>query len=177
MSATAMEGEKPLKKKKRDVVVVGLKLKPASRELLTWALAKFTTPGDHVVALHIAMQPQSPSSSSVAYVQPAAHRKVDSIFDSVIGVYDGFCRVKQIDLQLKVIRGVSSLRRTLIEEVKRYNAVRLILGTTGTELPINDSSFALAKYCSKHLPCTCIVLVTQHGKVVFEQAGALTSGR
>lgn len=34
-------------------VVVGIKLDPQSRELLTWALVKVAEPGDRVVALHV----------------------------------------------------------------------------------------------------------------------------
>lgn len=34
-------------------VVVGVKLDPRSRELLTWALVKVAEPGDHVIALHV----------------------------------------------------------------------------------------------------------------------------
>lgn len=156
----------------RDVVVVGVKLSPSSREILTWTLAKFTNPGDQVVALHVALQ-QSPAAQPVRNKPNATNKEVDGIFDSVIGVYDGFCSIKQIDLQLKVTSG-SSLRKALIEEAKRCNAIRLILGTTGTQLLINDSSFSLAKYCSKQLPSTCSVLVIQHGRVVYEKAGALT---
>jgi len=34
-------------------VIVGVKVDPASRELLTWALVKVAQPGDTVIALHI----------------------------------------------------------------------------------------------------------------------------
>jgi hypothetical protein len=34
-------------------VIVGVKLDPASRELLTWALVKVAQPGDTVIALHV----------------------------------------------------------------------------------------------------------------------------
>ena len=34
-------------------VLVGVKLDPRSRELLTWALVKVAEPGDLVIALHV----------------------------------------------------------------------------------------------------------------------------
>lgn len=34
-------------------VVVGVRLDPRSRELLTWALVKVAEPGDLVIALHV----------------------------------------------------------------------------------------------------------------------------
>jgi len=34
-------------------VLVGVKLDPRSRELLTWALVKVAEPGDVVIALHV----------------------------------------------------------------------------------------------------------------------------
>lgn len=36
-----------------NTVVVGVKLDPQSRELLTWALVKVAQPGDRVIALHV----------------------------------------------------------------------------------------------------------------------------
>ncbi|MCO5573815.1 hypothetical protein L7F22_027590 [Adiantum nelumboides] len=179
---------KKVAKKRRNVVVVGIKLTPSSRELLTWTLAKFTKPGDEVVAIHIVSKHQFASLSStrvdthldthaVAPKTNVSGGEVEGIFDSVIGVYDRFCSVKQIKLQLKVICGGSSVRRELIEEVKQYNAIQLILGAHGTQQSTENSSLALAKYCSMHLPRTCSVLVIQHGRVVLEKAGLLTSGK
>lgn len=34
-------------------VMVGVKLDPQSRELLTWAMVKVAQPGDTVIALHV----------------------------------------------------------------------------------------------------------------------------
>ncbi|MCO5558794.1 hypothetical protein L7F22_012381 [Adiantum nelumboides] len=178
---------KKVAKKRRNVVVVGIKLTPSSRELLTWTLAKFTKPGDEVVAIHIVSKQQCTSLSStrvdthldthaVAPKTNVTGGEVEGIFDSVIGVYDRFCSVKQIKLQLKVICGGSSVRRELIKEVKHYNAIQLILGAHVTQQSTENSSLALAKYCSMHLPRTCSVLVIQHGRVVLEKAGLLTSG-
>ncbi|KAI5069325.1 hypothetical protein GOP47_0015626 [Adiantum capillus-veneris] len=170
-------------KQKRNVVVVGIKLRPSSRELLTWTLAKFTKPGDEVVVLHIVSKQQFSSLSSTGVdTQPnmpavaprpnVTQGEVEGIFDSVAGVYDRFCSVKQ----LKVVCGGSSVRRRLVKEVKHYKAVKLILGAPGTQKSTENSSLALAKYCSIHLPKTCSVLVIQHGQVVMEKAGELMSG-
>ena len=40
-------------KKKKKIVLVGIRIDSHSREILSWALVKVAEPGDSVVALHI----------------------------------------------------------------------------------------------------------------------------
>jgi len=53
-------------------------------------------------------------------------RAADSL-SSVLAVYDGFCNLKQINLELKVCGG-SSIRKTLVKEAASCGAAHLILG-------------------------------------------------
>ncbi|KAH7405056.1 hypothetical protein KP509_15G055100 [Ceratopteris richardii] len=159
--------------KKRDVVVVAMKLKPDSSELLTWTLAKFTKPGDHVVVLHVATRDRFSFSLSASEITSTLQEEIEGTFDSVLGVYDAFCRIKQIQLQLKVVRNRLSIRRTLVEEVKQQDAVRLILGAPEMQKWSEKSSSTLAKYCCTHLPMTCSILVIHYGQVVFKRNGVL----
>lgn len=143
------------------MVIVGVNLKPAGRELLTWVLAKFTKPGDHVIALHVVASPCEAAALGI--------KTCDDNLDSIVGDYGGVCCTKQISLQVKVING-PSLRKVLIKEAKTYNADTLILGSASTR----RSSFSLAKDCLRRLPVTCAVLVVQQGQIVFEKKGDLT---
>eukprot|EP00250_Pteridium_aquilinum_P016032 c22906_g2_i1 orf=597-3152(+) len=166
-----MTGEERQMKQKGKVMIVGMKLDGTGREILTWTLAKFTHAGDRVIALHVA-----PSSSQADVLRSkidAASQPADGVFDSIIGVYESFCNIKQVELQVKVTDGLS-LRRALIEEAKMSNAARLILGHASCK-PHIGPSFSLAKYCAKRLPTTCSVVVIQHGQVAFEKDGALGS--
>lgn len=166
-----MTGEEGQVKEKGNVLIVGIKLDTSGRELLTWTLAKFTNAGDHVIALHVA--PSLSQADALKSNIDTANQQVDGVFDSIIGVYESFCSIKQVDLQVKVTNG-SSLKKVLIEEAKKNNAVKVILGYN-TSKPHLGSSFSLAKFCSKRLPLTCSVIVMQHGQVAFEKEGALKS--
>eukprot|EP00249_Psilotum_nudum_P008168 c21086_g2_i1 orf=1-876(-) len=159
--------------KKGGILIVGVKLTPSSREVLTWTLAKFTDPGDRVIALHVTPSSAQPDVSRSKLDTP--NEQVTGIFDSVIGVYEGFCHIKQINLQVKVADG-PSVRKTLVQEANACGATKLVLGSSSKQLTLGPS-FALAKFCHKQLPPTCTVLVIQHGRVVFERKGAqLTLG-
>lgn len=157
-------------KTRRNVLIVGVKLNSSSRELLTWTLAKFANSGDHVIALHIASSPSE--SDALKNKSDDVIQHVDDVFDSVLGVYEGFCSIKQIDLQVKVLHGPSP-KKLLVEAARNYNAAKLILGTSSKQVPLG-SSFSLAKYCSLRLPFTCSILVIQHGRAVFKKDGTLT---
>lgn len=164
-----MTGEEGQMQQKGNVLIVGIKLDSSGRELLTWTLAKFTNAGDRVIALHVAPSPSQ--ADALRSKLDTANQQTDGVFDSVIGVYESFCSIKQVDLQVKVANG-PSLRRELIEEAKKSNAVRVILGHASSK-PHIGPSFSLAKYCYKRLPATCSVIVIQHGQVTFEKEGAL----
>ncbi|KAL5982740.1 hypothetical protein ACLOJK_016816 [Asimina triloba] len=141
-------------------VVVGLKLDPPSRELLTWALVKVAQPGDRVIALHILpnteVLDQNGKSSLLSLVKA---------FESVLSVYEGFCNLKQIDLKLKICRG-TSVRKVLVEEAKSFAASTVIVGPTQRALGLCT---LIAKYCAKKLPFDCSVLAVSNGKVVFQR--------
>ncbi|CAI8598900.1 unnamed protein product [Vicia faba] len=91
-------------------VLVGVKLDPRSRELLTWALVKVAEPGDLVIALHVLDTVTEGTSSLLSLVKT---------FDSVLAVYEGFCNLKQVDLRLKVCRG-DSVRKLLVQEARAF---------------------------------------------------------
>lgn len=146
-------------------VVVGVKLDPQSRELLTWALVKVAEPGDRVLALHVLgnneIVDRDGKSSLLSLVRA---------FDSVLAVYEGFCNLKQVDLKLKICRG-TSIRKILVREAKSYVATRVIVGTAKNHHSIRSST-SVAKYCAKKLPKDCWVLAVNNGKVVFQREGS-----
>lgn len=99
-------------------VLVGVKLDPRSRELLTWALVKVAEPGDLVIALHVLDTVTGLSlflvlslSISIAFVETVVLNiececlcvegtssllSLVKTFDSVLAVYEGFCNLKQV---------------------------------------------------------------------------------
>ncbi|KAJ6997942.1 receptor-like serine/threonine-protein kinase [Populus alba x Populus x berolinensis] len=143
-------------------VIVGVKLDPASRELLTWALVKVAQPGDTVIALHIL-----DNNEIVDREGKSTLLSLVKAFDNVLAVYEGFCNLKQVDLKLKLCRG-SSFRRILVREAKSYTATKVIVGATKNHLSIWPST-SVAKYCAKKLPKDCSVLAFNNGKVVFQR--------
>ncbi|KAF8404048.1 hypothetical protein HHK36_008925 [Tetracentron sinense] len=149
-------------------VVVGVKLDPQSRELLTWSLVKVAQPGDRIIALHVLNDTEiidrDGKSSLLSLVKA---------FDSVLAVYEGFCNLKQVDLKLKICRG-SSIRKVLVREAKSYLATKVIVGTTRNHNKIRSSA-SVAKYCARKLPRDCCVLAVDSGKVVFQRE-AITGG-
>ncbi|XP_030455174.2 protein kinase STUNTED isoform X2 [Syzygium oleosum] len=146
-------------------VVVGVKLDPQSRELLTWALVKVAEPGDRVVALHVLG-----SNEIVDRDGKSSLLSLVKAFDSVLAVYEGFCNLKQVDLKLKICRG-TSVRKILVREAKSYGATRVIVGTARNHHPIRPST-SVAKYCAKKLPKDCWVLAVDNGKVIFQREGS-----
>nr|CAB3491168.1 unnamed protein product [Digitaria exilis] len=168
-------------------VVVGIRRDAASRELLTWALVKVANAGDRVVALHVAA-PHAAQGTPLALAAAAAtllpsltgllmgpddrSRAADSLA-SVLAVYDGFCNLKQINLELKVCGG-SSIRKTLVKEAASCGAAHLILGVAKNSRSFGSSSTSVAKYCSKRVPADCSVLAVNNGKVVYHKDGGHT---
>ncbi|XP_038705436.1 probable receptor-like protein kinase At3g17420 isoform X2 [Tripterygium wilfordii] len=140
------------------VVVVGVKLDSASRELLTWSLVKVAQPGDRVTAVHVLDSIAEGPSSLLSLVKT---------FDSVLSVYEGFCNLKQVDLQLKVCRG-SKVRKILVKEAKASGAAKLVVGISKTPHTIR-SSISVAKYCARKLSPNVSVFAVGSGKVVFQR--------
>ncbi|XP_039823712.1 G-type lectin S-receptor-like serine/threonine-protein kinase LECRK1 isoform X2 [Panicum virgatum] len=145
-------------------VVVGIRRDAASRELLTWALVKVANAGDRVVALHVAAQHVAAAADGLLMGLDERSRAADSL-SSVLAIYDGFCNLKQINLELKVCGG-SSIRKTLVKEAASCGAAHLILGVAKNS---RSSSTSVAKYCSKRVPAGCSVLAVNNGKVVYHK--------
>ncbi|OQU83068.1 hypothetical protein SORBI_3005G070400 [Sorghum bicolor] len=144
-------------------VVVGIRRDAASRELLTWALVKVANAGDRVVALHVA----TADADGLLVGLDERSRAADSLA-SVLAVYDGFCNLKQINLELKVCGG-SSIRKTLVKEAAACGAAHLILGVANNSRSFGSSFTSVAKYCSKRVPASCSVLAVNNGKVVYHK--------
>uniref|UniRef100_A0A803LHI7 Protein kinase domain-containing protein n=1 Tax=Chenopodium quinoa TaxID=63459 RepID=A0A803LHI7_CHEQI len=151
-------------------VVVGVKMDALSRELLTWSLVKVAQPGDVVLALHVLAPNEifdNDGKSSLLSLVKA--------FDSVLGVYEGFCNLKQVDLKLKICRG-SSVRKIIVREANSYAANKVIVGTAVKHHTIRSST-SVAKYCAKKLPQDCSVLAVRNGKVVFQREATAAAGK
>ncbi|CAA0808936.1 Protein kinase protein with adenine nucleotide alpha hydrolases-like domain [Striga hermonthica] len=140
------------------LVVVGVRLDARSRELLTWALVKVAHSGDRVVALHILDPSTEDKSSLLSLVKN---------FDSLLAAYEGFCSLKQVDLELKVCKGTPA-RQILVREAKSCGAQSLILGTSNVHHKIR-SRIAVAKYCASNLDNNISVLCVDNGKIVFRR--------
>ncbi|CAM0874722.1 unnamed protein product [Alopecurus aequalis] len=141
-------------------VAVGIRRDAASRELLTWALVKVANAGDRVVALHVA------AGGGAAGLEDKG-KAADSL-SSVLAVYDGFCNLKQINLELKVCGG-SSIRKTLVKEAASCGAEHLILGVAKNSRSFGSSSTSVAKYCAKRVPMWCSVLAVNNGKIIYQR--------
>nr|KJB48947.1 hypothetical protein B456_008G094600 [Gossypium raimondii] len=145
-------------------VLVGVKFDADSNELLTWALVKVAQPGDQIIALHIL---------DAAAESPASILSLVKTFDYTLGVYEGFCNLKQVDLKLKVCRG-SSPKRILVREAKSFETTKLILGTSKTHNPL-QSPASVAKFCARKLPNCFSVYAVRNGKVVFQREAIQTN--
>lgn len=149
---------------KGNSVLVGMKVGAGSYELLTWALVKVAQPADQVIALHVVTAKSELSSKD----QSNTNHQLVSAFNSAVEVYEGFCSLKQVDLQFKITHG-SSVQNVLVEEAKLYDASKVILGACKRNAI--RSSLSLAKHCVKRLPCSSSVLVVENGKVIFQRCG------
>ncbi|RLM99744.1 putative receptor-like serine/threonine-protein kinase [Panicum miliaceum] len=150
---------------RRRTVLVALRRDAAGRELLTWALVKAAAAGDRVVALHVAA-----THAAAAPGEMAAEEKVrasDSLA-SVLGAYRGYCDRNQIDLELRVCEG-PSIKRALVAEATSSGAAHLILGVTKSSRPSGSSATAVARYCAKRVPPSCMVTAVSNGAVVYRR--------
>ncbi|XP_039138942.1 LEAF RUST 10 DISEASE-RESISTANCE LOCUS RECEPTOR-LIKE PROTEIN KINASE-like 1.3 [Dioscorea cayenensis subsp. rotundata] len=161
---TDEEEEEEEEKKKMKTMLVGVTLDTRSRELLTWSLVKLALPGDHVIALHVLPSSFDKSDSNVLL-------SLAKDFDAMLGVYEGFCNLKQIDLKLKICRG-PSIRKALIREVNCFGAAKLILGVALNPRVVGPSSTSIAKYCAKKVARECSVFAVSNGKIIFQKEAA-----
>ncbi|CAN6896518.1 unnamed protein product [Brassica oleracea] len=143
-------------------VVVGVKFDAASSELLDWALVKVAEPGDTVIALHILTN--AGDSSSVSLVKT---------FDSVLEAYEDFCKLKQVELKLKLCRG-SSTRKILVKEAKLCYGSKVVVGVSRS---CSHSSLSVAKYLARKLSKDCWVMAVDNGKVMFQKDGSSLKGK
>lgn len=143
-------------------VVVGVRADAESRALLTWALVNVAAAGDRVVAVHVVLASAAEAATAVD-------------FDAMLGVYEGFCNLKQIDLKVKICKD-SSVRKALVREASLFGASKVVLGITKKKHAI-ASSLSVAKYCAKKLPAKCAVLAVKNGKIVFRRESNVHSGK
>uniref|UniRef100_A0A804P691 Protein kinase domain-containing protein n=1 Tax=Zea mays TaxID=4577 RepID=A0A804P691_MAIZE len=136
-------------------VLVGVRADAESRALLTWVLVNVAAPLDRVVAVHVA--------------PPSAAEAVD--FDAMLAVYEGFCNLKQINLNLKICKD-SSVRKALVREASLFGAAKVVLGVAKKRRAIS-SSHSVAKYCAKKLPAKCAVLAVSNGKIEFRRESSV----
>lgn len=138
------------------LLIVGVKPDEWSREVLTWSLVNVARPGDRIVALHVLDYSLEGSTSLISLVRN---------FDTMLGVYESFCNLKQVDLKLKVFRGKSA-RKVLVQEVKSCGATSLIVGSSRKHHTIRSSA-SLAKYCARNLAKDVSVFAVKSGKIMF----------
>ncbi|CAN8312835.1 unnamed protein product [Cochlearia groenlandica] len=145
-------------------VVVGVKFDASSSELLDWALVKVAEPGDTIIALHIL------NNEIVNGANNSSLISLIKAFDSVLQVYEGFCKLKQVDLKLRLSRG-SSTRKILAKEAKLCCASKVVVGISKSYHTIH-SSVSVAKYLARKLSKDCWVLAIDNGRVMFQKDGS-----
>ncbi|KAG2301058.1 hypothetical protein Bca52824_029709 [Brassica carinata] len=151
-------GEKPADAEGSALVIVGVKPDEWSREVLTWSLVNVARPGDRIIALHVLDYSLEGSTSLISLVKT---------FDTMLGVYESFCNLKQVDLKLKFVRGKSA-RKVLVQEVKSLRATSLIVGSSKRHHTIRSSA-SLAKYCARNLAKDVSVFAVKSGKIMFRR--------
>ncbi|XP_018440154.1 protein kinase STUNTED isoform X2 [Raphanus sativus] len=140
------------------LVIVGVNPDEWSREVLTWSLVNVARPGDRIIALHVLDYSLEGSTSLISLVKT---------FDTMLGVYESFCNLKQVDLKLKFLRGKSA-RKVLVQEVKSCGATSLIVGSSKRHHTIRSSA-SLAKYCARNLTKDVSVFAVKSGKIMFRR--------
>ncbi|KAF8118489.1 hypothetical protein N665_0005s0246 [Sinapis alba] len=161
MTPTEGGGEEPATASDAEgsaLLIIGVKPDEWSREVLTWSLVNVARPGDRIVALHVLDYSLEGSTSLVSLVRT---------FDTMLGVYESFCNLKQVDLKLKVFRGKSA-RKVLVQEVKSSGATSLIVGSSKRHHTIRSSA-SLAKYCARNLAKDVSVFAVKSGKIMFRR--------
>ncbi|CAL4936991.1 unnamed protein product [Urochloa decumbens] len=158
-SGKAPEGEAEAEGR---TVVVGVRADVESRSLLTWVLVNAAAPGDRVVAVHVVVASGAEAAAAVD-------------FDAMLGVYEGFCNLKQINLKVKICKD-SSVRKALVREAKLFGASKLVLGLAKKRRAIS-SLHSVAKYCAKKLPASCAVFAVNNGKIEFKRVSNAHAGK
>lgn len=141
------------------LVVVGVKLDSRSKELLTWALVKVAQGGDRVIALHV-IDPNNESGT-------ASLSAVKNFEDSLLSGYDGFCKLKQIDLKFKVCRG-TPVDKVLAREATSSGAMFLVVGISVNQSAMK-SPISVARNCARNIRRDITVFSVDNGKVMFKR--------
>ncbi|KAF8757461.1 hypothetical protein HU200_010983 [Digitaria exilis] len=159
---TGCSGKAPEAEAEGRTVVVGVRADVESRALLTWVLVNAAAPGDRVVAVHVVVASGAEAAAAVD-------------FDAMLGVYEGFCNLKQINLKVKICKD-SSVRKALVREANLFGASKLVLGLAKKRRAIS-SPHSVAKYCAKKLQARCAVLAVNNGKIEFSSESNVHSGK
>ncbi|CAO2038117.1 unnamed protein product [Urochloa humidicola] len=167
MDAASVQGEQEEagcsgKAPEGETVAVGVRADVESRSLLTWVLVNAAAPGDRVVAVHVVVASGAEAAATVD-------------FDAMLGVYEGFCNLKQINLKVKICKD-SSVRKALVREARLFGASKLVLGLAKKRRAIS-SLHSVAKYCAKKLPASCEVFAVNNGKIEFQRVSNAHSGK
>ncbi|EOA30339.1 hypothetical protein CARUB_v10013464mg [Capsella rubella] len=138
--------------KKRNIVLVGIRIDESGKEILKWALEEVAQLGDCVVVVH------------VCFTSFRALKSKSSL-DRYLEHYSGFCSTNKIELKGEVLKG-NSVIGVLVKEAKRYNAMSVVVGVKQQR----KLSLKIAKGCAKELPSTTDVLAIHRGNIVFRRS-------
>jgi K+-sensing histidine kinase KdpD len=129
--------------------VVGMDLTASCREMLTWVLTKQAQPGDHIVAVHVSAfsalvrHPAAsasaaaesgkellllPGSATGTHQQQQQQQELRKSLEGMLSVFQGLCNLKQVKLELEIIRG-SKVKKALVEFAAKQDASKLVLGS------------------------------------------------
>ncbi|KAK1291388.1 putative receptor-like serine/threonine-protein kinase [Acorus calamus] len=121
----------------------------ASERLLSWAVRVAAHPDDTVIALHVIVcKDDKKFSSSVVEKTRLRHAKAYVI--SMLGEFS------EVNLEAK-IGWSSSVEKCLVDEAASLDASFLLISTS--QSPLQRTSLEITKYCLRHAPDGCSVIV------------------
>ncbi|PIA28554.1 hypothetical protein AQUCO_06800007v1 [Aquilegia coerulea] len=129
-----------------------------SNELLSWAIEVAARPNDTVVALHILAGKESSKKLQSSTHSKNRLRQAKAFVISMLGEFADICQSKQVYLEARV-NSYSSIGRGLIDEAESIGASFLIVGGWRNPNQSQRSSLGIMKYCYKHAPEDCSVIV------------------
>lgn len=145
-------------------VVVGISLQEEeSKELLSWAMSVAACPGDTLIALHVIVEKHGRESQFMKFRIDNAR----AILIKLLGSFMDLWQAKQIKVEAKVLVH-SSLEKAIVNEAATSGASFLVLGASTYQLT-SSSIGATKKYCLKHAPAGCAVIVVKDRRDVHLQ--------
>ncbi|KAK1269408.1 putative receptor-like serine/threonine-protein kinase [Acorus gramineus] len=127
----------------------------ASERLLSWAVRVAARPDDTVIALHVIVcKDEKKFSSSVVEKTRVRHAKAYVI--SMLGEFSEVCQTRKVNLEAK-IGWSSSVEKCLVDEAASLEASFLLISTS--QSPLQRTSLEITKYCLRHAPDGCSVIV------------------